>query len=158
MSILKKQSDTLMELARIPAEYRPEMSKYVQDEIKKSGKSIERLIELLGHPCTKDLLGSSITGLKERLRNLESVLDKSELDNHRKNILMGIASVLGSGYDAVMKNELEYKNGRPVGVAEGTRDRHPLCDSALSGRQRPEGFTKRAGLRKKARKTRRLRR
>jgi hypothetical protein len=101
------------------------------------------------------LLGSSIKSLKKRIEDLRPVLDEKEFANHRKNLLSGIASVLGSGYDNVMKNELEYDNGKPVGVAVGTRDRHPICDSALSGRPYPEGFTRRAGSRRKRRHTKR---
>lgn len=162
---LPQQADYLMKLANIPPEYRPEMSIYLQDEIRKSGKRFKRLIELYGHPCTKDILGSSIVGLRSRIEALKPpILSPQEFAAHRKNLLSGIAAILGSGFDTVMKNELEYgPTGLPVGVGTQTRDRHPICDSALSGRPIPTDYTRKAGLRrkrkvKKAKKTLRRRR
>lgn len=147
---LPQQADYLMKLANIPDEYRPEMSGYLQTEITKSGKSFKRLIELYGHPCTKDILGSSIVGLKSRIEGLKPVLPPEELAKHRKNLLMGIAAILGSGFTTVMKNELEYSSsGLAVGVGENTRDRHPICDNALSGRPIPSDYTRKAGVRRK---------
>jgi hypothetical protein len=148
---LPQQADYLMKLANIPSEYRPEMSIYLQDEIRKSGKTFKRLIELYGHPCTKDILGSSIVGLRSRIESLKPpILSQQEFVNHRKNLLSGIAAILGSGFNSVMKNELEYgPSGIPVGVGVNTRDRHPICDSALSGRPIPAGYTRKAGLRRK---------
>lgn len=147
---LPQQAAYMMKLANIPDEYRPEMSVYLQDEIRKSGKTFKRLIELYGHPCTKDILGSSIVGLRSRIEGLKSIVSPQELAQHRKNLLMGIAAVLGSGFDSVMKNELDYSSsGIPSGVGVQTRDRHPICDSALSSRPIPSDYTRKAGLRRK---------
>ena len=144
------QAAYLMKLANIPPEYRPEMSIYLQAEISQSKKPLKRLIELYGHPCTKDILGSSIVGLRPRIEGLKSVLSPEEFANHRKNLLMAIAAILGSGFTTVMKNELEYSpSGLAIGVAQATRDRHPICDSALSGRPVPGDYTRKAGARKK---------
>ena len=144
----------MMKLANIPEKYRPEMSIYLQQEIAKSGKSFNRLVELFGHPCTKDILGSSITKLDSNIEQVKSAgVPPDFLAQHRATLLKGIAAILGSGFDSVMKNELEYSpSGVPTGVGEKSRDRHPVCDSALSGRQINKDVG--AGIRK--RKTRKI--
>ena len=144
------QSEYLMKISNIPVEYRSEMTIYVQEEIQKSKKSFKRLVELYSHPCTRDILGSSIAGLRSRIEGLKGVLSPEEFAKHRKNLLMAIAAILGSGFTTVMKNELEYSpSGLAIGVGEATRDRHPICDSALSGRPVPGDYTRKAGVRRK---------
>jgi hypothetical protein len=147
------QAAYLMNMAKIPLEYRPEMAIYLQEEIKNSGNSFKQLVELYGHPCTKDLLGSSIVGLKSRIEALKPpVLDEQEFKGHRQNLLKALARTLGSGFKIIMKNELEYSpSGVPIGVGEATRDRHSLCDNALSGRPFPADYTRKGGLKRRRR-------
>lgn len=148
-----EQADYLMKLANIPPEYRPEMSIYIQDELRTSNKSIKRLTELYGHPCTKDILGSSIATLRSRIEGVKPFVSPQEFAQHRQNLLKGIAAILGSGFTTVMKNELEYSpSGLAIGVGEATRDRHRLCDSALSGRPIPGDYTRRGGIKRRRRK------
>ena len=148
---LPDQAGYLMKLANIPEEYRQEMSGYIQKEIQQSKKSFKRLIELYGHPCTQDILGSSIRNLKIKIESVKPpILSPDMFAQHRKNLLMGIAAILGSGFTTVMKNELEYSpSGLAIGVGSSTRGRHPICDNALSGRPIPGDYTRKAGRRRR---------
>lgn len=134
-------------VGKVPSQYIAGVKKHLRVILEdKQHRAYSELIARSSHPCLREYLVGVLELLQKQIDNSNKVMQgmkpaeladfKLSVEQQKEAYYVGIAEMLGRGFDIVLKPNLVFDSSgaNPIGVREKDQKRFPLCQESLSGK------------------------